>query len=89
MWTRFLLCIQFYQDQNIAESSFVTVDKYQDCLKITSATRKFSNSVTCFDIFFLLINYRENSQHWKLHQQLIFGNQFHVALFLRQQPDVY
>ena len=29
MLIKFLLCIQLYQDQNIAVSSFVTVDKYQ------------------------------------------------------------
>ena len=63
MWIKFLLYIQLYQDQNIAASSFATVDKYQHCLQITSTTIKFSISISCFDILFLLRTYRENNQH--------------------------
>ena len=35
----------------IAASSFVSIDKYQHRLKITSTTIKFSKSISCFDFF--------------------------------------
>ena len=47
-----MLFLQLYEDQNIAVSSFVTVDKYQHYLKITSITIKFSKSISRFDILF-------------------------------------
>ena len=45
-----LLSLQLYKDQKIAESSFVSIDKYQHRLKIAT-TIKFSKSVSLFEFF--------------------------------------